>query len=135
MIKLTLKNHNSCACMQNIFHIYSFINYTEYITVSSLFIIYLKYMEHSYNRLFLPSSIQFRSRSSESSLRHLLWNSCHKADQSFVNVLEHNFLHWLLDARWQQCHLAESIPTLSIVETSTDGETLYSFRKHCHNWL
>lgn len=70
--------------------------------------------------------------SSDILLKHLRWNSSHSVDQSLVNILEHNFLHWLLEARWQQCHLAESMPTLSILETSTEVETTLSgFRKHC----
>lgn len=76
--------------------------------------------------------MQFRSGSSDILAKHLMWNSSHNVDQSLVKIFEHSFLHWLLDALWQQCHFAESMPTLSIRDTSTDVVITSSpLRKHC----
>lgn len=81
--------------------------------------------------------MQFLRSSSLTLLRHLRWNSSHEVVQDLVNVFEHNRWHCVELARWQQCHLALSIPTLSIWDTSNEGEfcvsSLVGERKHCQN--
>lgn len=84
----------------------------------------------------LPSSMQVLKNSSEGLFKHLNRKSSQEVDQNLVNVFAHNLAHWEELALWQQCHLALSIPTRSILETSAEFETgpASGIKKHCQKY-